>query len=109
MAPMNIEPMTTFRDGSLLLLSTQYVGDANFRCELYVSTTGYKEQADLRMVSGYSVEASTCREAQERAYVYAVRLYPDAASQMKKPPYLIWHGPTPVEIDRSRRSFDRRR
>ena len=109
MAKMNVEPMATFQDGSRLILSTQYVGEASFRCELYVSSGCDREQMDLRQVAGYAIEAPTCREAQERAYVHALRLYPDAAIRMKKPPYLIWNGPTPaVEIDKQRRNYYRR-
>jgi hypothetical protein len=51
------------------------------------------------MVSPYSIEATTCREAQEKAYFHAVRLYPHASVDMKKPPYLIWQGPA-IPIDR---------
>jgi hypothetical protein len=100
MAKMNIDPVMTFQDGSRLLVSTKYIGDANFRCELYVSTTLNCDEntLDLRMVSPYSIEAGTCREAQEKAYSHALRLYPNATGGMKKPPYLIWQGPAiPVE------------
>jgi hypothetical protein len=107
MAKMNIDPVMTFQDGSRLLISTKYIGDANFKCELYVSTRcddNVSTQCDekkleLRMVSPYSIEASTCREAQEKAYFHAVRLYPQASVDMKKPPYLIWQGPA-IPIDR---------
>jgi hypothetical protein len=93
MAKMNIDPVITFQDGSRLLVSTQYIGDANFKCELYVSTQCDENKLELRIVSPYSMEATTCREAQEKAYVHAVRLYPHASVGMKKPPYLIWQGP----------------
>ena len=94
MAHMNVEPMTTFSDGSRLLVSTRYVGDANFRCELYVSTGGRRaEQSTLRAVCAYHFEAPTCFLAQEQAYIYAMRVYPQAGGEMKKPPYLIWSGP----------------
>lgn len=99
MAKMNIDPVMTFQDGSRLLVSTKYIGDANFKCELYVSTHCDENKLELRMVSPYSIEATTCREAQEKAYFHAVRLYPQASVDMKKPPYLIWQGPT-IPIDR---------
>ncbi|HJU05857.1 MAG TPA: hypothetical protein VJ692_11970 [Nitrospiraceae bacterium] len=109
MAKMNVDPMTTFQDGSRLLLSTQYVGEANFKCELYVSAGLGREEADLRLVSGYAFEAATCREAQEQAYVYAMRLYPNLATHIRKPPYLIWSGPTPqMETGRRRQHYSRR-
>lgn len=92
MAKTNVEPMTAFPDGSVLLVSTKYIGDARFRCELYVSTQGNEEMLKLRVVSA-CVEAPTCIEAQEKAYAYALRLYPDVGGGMKKPPYLIWPGP----------------
>ena len=72
MAKLNVEPITAFPDGSVLVVSTQYAGDTNFRCQLYVSTQGDEDKLNLRMVSAYSMEASTCREAQEQAYVYAM-------------------------------------
>jgi hypothetical protein len=94
MAHMNIEPMTTFSDGSALLVSTRYVGDANFRCELYVSSGGRVAEASaLRSACAYHFEAPTCFLAQEQAYIYAMRVYPQAGNDMKKPPYLIWSGP----------------
>jgi hypothetical protein len=99
MAKMNIDPMMTFQDGSFLLISTKYIGDANFKCELYVSTQCDENKVDLRMVSPYSIEAATCREAQEKAYSHALRLYPNATCGIKKPPYLIWQGPA-VSIER---------
>ena len=94
MAHMNAEPMTMFADGSTLLVSTRYVGDANFRCDLYVSSGGPRaEESTLRSVCAYHFEAPTCFLAQEQAYIYAMRLYPQAGDDMKKPPYLIWSGP----------------
>ena len=99
MAKLNIDPMMTFQDGSFLLISTKYIGDANFKCELYVSTQYDENKMDVRMVTPYSIEAATCREAQEKAYAHALRLYPNATMGMKRPPYLIWHGPA-VSMER---------
>jgi hypothetical protein len=99
MANMNIDPMMIFQDGSRLLVSTKYIGDANFKCDLYVSTQCNENKLELRIVSPYSIEATTCREAQEKAYFHALRLYPNAANGMKKPPYLIWQGPA-IAIER---------
>jgi hypothetical protein len=97
MAHMNVEPMTTFSDGSTLLVSTRYIGDANFRCELYVSSVGQhtdqSTQSTLHLACAYRFEAPTCFLAQEQAYTYAMRMYPQAGGEMKKPPYLIWSGP----------------
>ena len=92
-AYMNVEAMTTFSDGSTLLVSTRYIGDANFRCELYVSAPGQQTGQRLQSVCAYSFEAPTCLLAQEQAYLYAMRLYPHAGNDIKKPPYLIWSGP----------------
>jgi hypothetical protein len=44
-------------------------------------------------VCAYHFEAPTCFLAQEQAYIYAMRVYPQAGNDMKKPPYLIWSGP----------------
>jgi len=94
MAHMNVAPMTTFSDGSTLLVSTRYMGDTNFRCELYVSSVGRQaDQSTLQLACAYRFEAPTCFLAQEQAYTYAMRMYPQAGGQMKKPPYLIWSGP----------------
>jgi hypothetical protein len=77
---MNHDLIATLPDGSRLVLSTRYIGDTNFRCELY------------RMFnigdSVYRVEAPTCREAQSLACAHATRIY--GGSVVKKPPYLIW-------------------
>lgn len=109
MSRMNVEPMTTFLDGSQLLVSTQYTGEGGFTCELYVSASAPSDKKlDLRVVSDH-LEAPTCREAQEIAYSHAMRLYPDTASGMKKPPYLIWPGPNiPLAPDNRGRRVDRR-
>lgn len=100
MAKLNIDPVLTFQDGSRLLVSTKYIGDANFKCELYVSAYHCDENTlELRIVSPYAIEAATCREAQEKAYSHALRLYPNATVDMKKPPYLIWQGPA-ISLER---------
>lgn len=99
MAKLNIDPVMTFQDGSFLLVSTKYIGDANFKCDLYVSTQCDENKLELRIVSPYSIEAATCREAQEKAYFHALRLYPTATVGMKKPPYLIWQGPA-ISVER---------
>ncbi len=85
MSKMNVEPLTTFPDGSQLLVSTQYAGEGSFTCELYVSIPCGKDKLDLRVVSNH-LGASTCCQAQEIAYSYARRLYPDTAREMKDPP-----------------------
>lgn len=103
MGKMNVEPMVTFHDGSQLLVSTQYAGEGRFACELYHSLIG-TDKGTLRVVSDH-LEASTCSQAQNIAYGYATRLYPQMAGGIKTPPYLIWSGPNlPVgpEIRRSR-------
>ena len=94
MGKMNVDPLTTFPDGSQLLVSTRSSREGRFSCELYVSSPGDKESVALRVVSNH-YEASTCLEAQEIAYSQAQRLYPGTADGMKKPPYLIWQGPVP--------------
>lgn len=94
MGKMNVDPLTTFSDGSQLLVSTRSSREGRFSCELYVSSPGEKESVNLRVVSNH-YEASTCLEAQGIAYSQAQRLYPGTADGMKKPPYLIWQGPVP--------------
>lgn len=94
MGRLNADPLTTFPDGSLLLVSTRYSREASFFCELYVAGPGDEDRLTLRLVSAH-LEAPTCLRAQEIAYGYARRLYPGTADGMKKPPYLIWQGPAP--------------
>ncbi|HET8579506.1 MAG TPA: hypothetical protein VFL31_00760 [Nitrospiraceae bacterium] len=92
MGRMNLDPLATFPDGSQLLVSTQSSREGRFTCELYVASPGTEGSVSLRVISNH-YEASTCLEAQEIAYSQAQRLYPGTADGMKKPPYLIWHGP----------------
>jgi hypothetical protein len=94
MARTNVEPMATFTDGSALLISTNYLGESVFRCELYLSPLQKVDDSlQLRMISHYLLEARTCLEAQEKAYLCAMTLYPEVGPAMKRPPYLIWSGP----------------
>jgi hypothetical protein len=108
MSKLNVEPIITFADGSQLLVSTQYSGAGSFTCELYLSLPCTKDRLDLTAVSD-QLEAPTCREAQDIAFRYASRQYPEKASGMKGPPYLIWPRPhLPVGPDnRWRRSVQR--
>ena len=88
----DIEPLAVFPDGSQLLASTRYSGEGSFSCELYITSLSAASEYTLRPVSD-QLQATTCLGAQELAYDYAQRLYPQAASRMKRPPYLIWTGP----------------
>jgi hypothetical protein len=97
---LNMEPLTTFSDGSQLVLSTQYAGEASFRCDLYISIS-HVNLNNLQPVPAY-IEGTTCLQAQERAYRYAMNLFPECASKMKKPPYLVWRGPM-VRLEQVRR------
>ena len=86
---LNTDPMITFADGSLLLISTTYSGEGRFTCTLLKATPCRTGNTGVHAVS-IPFEAPTCRQAQRQAYDCAVRLYPDRASGMKMPPYLIW-------------------
>ena len=88
------DPLTTFPDGSQLVVSTRYSGDGRFQCTLYVSVARASEGFDLRAVSDF-LEGSTCQQAQERAYRYARSHYLQAVDELRAPPYLIWPGPNP--------------
>ena len=92
MSRMNLESLMTFPDGSHLVVSTQCSKEGDFSCALYTAVMAVDDGAAFRMISTH-LEASTCLGAQEHAYDHAVQLYPRAAGTMKKPPYLIWHGP----------------
>ncbi len=76
-----------------LVITTQRQGDHAFRCHILEIDLGQKEQDSFRLIAD-GFEAGTCLEAQTHAYHYAQRLYPARADQMKKPPYLIWGGPS---------------
>jgi hypothetical protein len=93
MARINVEPLATFADGSQLLVSTRNAGAGRFTCELYMAKPDIYEKLDVRAVSN-PFEGPTCLQAQESAYAYAKRLYPSTADGMKKPPYLVWSGPS---------------
>lgn len=93
MVRINVDPLATFADGSQLLVSTRNAGVGRFTCELYVAKPDIHEKLDVRAVSN-PFEGPTCLQAQESAYAYAKRLYPGTADGMKKPPYLVWSGPS---------------
>lgn len=93
MARLNLDLLMTFADGSHLVISTQCSGEGEFSCALYNATITEDDEAAFQMISNHQ-EAATCLGAQEHAYNYAIRHYPSAAAQIKKPPYLIWHGPS---------------
>lgn len=96
MSRLNLEPVMTFSDGSYLAISTECSRDGEFSCSVYnVVETG--NRTAFRNVVNHALFASTCLTAQEQAYSYTLRLYPDAAATIKKPPYLIWHGPQSSE------------
>jgi hypothetical protein len=94
MSRTNLDPLITFPDGSHLVMSTQCSRQGEFSCALYTAIIAPDDSASFQMVSSH-LEASTCLSAQEHAYGHAMQLYPRAAERMKKPPYLIWHGPPP--------------
>ena len=92
MSRINLDPLITFPDGSHLVISTQCSKDGDFSCALYTAIVAADNSAAFRIISS-QLQASTCLGAQEYAYGHAAQLYPNAVARMKKPPYLIWHGP----------------
>ncbi len=92
MSRLNLDPLLTFEDGSHLVVSTHCSKDGQFSCALYNAVVAADDGAAFRMVSN-PLGAMTCLAAQENAYYHAVQLFPRGADSMKKPPYLIWHGP----------------
>jgi hypothetical protein len=92
MSRSNLDPLITFPDGSYLVVSTQRSHDGDFSCALYTAVIAADDSAAFRIISSH-LQASTCLGAQENAYGHAMQLYPRAVDRMKKPPYLIWHGP----------------
>jgi hypothetical protein len=98
MSRINLDPLMTFPDGSCLVVSTQRSKEGDFFCALYTAFIAADESAAFRIVSSH-LQASTCLKAQENAYGHAMQLYPRAVDRMKKPPYLIWHGPRRLQDD----------
>ena len=92
MGRLNIDPLFTFPDGSHLVISTQYSKAGSFSCALYTVLSSSDDRTLYRIVSSH-LEAETCLGAQGYAYDHAIQLYPRTVDKMKKPPYLIWHGP----------------
>lgn len=92
MGRLNIDPLFTFPDGSHLVMSTQCSKAGSFSCTLYTISISGDDRPLYRIVSSH-LEDETCLGAQGYAYQHAIQLYPRSADQMKKPPYLIWHGP----------------
>jgi hypothetical protein len=92
MSRINLDPLMTFPDGSLLVISTQCSSEGDFSCTLYSAIVAADDGAAFRIISNH-MASPTCLGAQEHAYGHAVRLFPRSAELMKKPPYLIWHGP----------------
>ena len=92
MTRLNLEPLMTFPDGSYLVISTECSKEGEFSCALY-SVLETDDRTAFHAVSNQLLSASTCLTAQEHAYSCALSLYPRAAAVMKKPPYLVWHGP----------------
>ena len=92
MGRLNLEPLMTFPDGSYLVISTECSKEGEFSCALY-SVVETDDRAAFQVISNHFLSESTCLSAQEHAYSYALRLYPRAVENIKKPPYLIWHGP----------------
>lgn len=92
MSRLNLEPLMTFSDGSYLAISTEYSKEGDFSCSIY-TVVETDSRMDFRNIASHLLSSSTCLTAQEQAYSYTMRLYPNAGEAMKKPPYLIWHGP----------------
>ena len=92
MSRLNLEPLMTFSDGSYLAISTECSKEGDFSCSVY-TVVETDDHTDFRNIATHLLSSSTCLTAQEQAYSYTLRLYPNAGETMKKPPYLIWHGP----------------
>lgn len=96
MSRLNLQPLMTFSDGSYLAISTECSKEGHFSCSVY-TVLEEGERTAFRNIASHFLSGSTCLTAQEQAYSYTLRLYPSAVEFMKKPPYLIWHGPRSSE------------
>jgi hypothetical protein len=97
MGRLNLDRLMTFADGSFLTISTACSKDGEFSCTIY-SALETQNRTAFRAVSHHLLLATTCLSAQEQAYHWALRFYPQAGEFLKKPPYLIWHGPQSTEL-----------
>jgi hypothetical protein len=97
MSRLNLAPLLTFPDGSHLVISTQQSAGEEFSCALYSAVVGDDDRIAFKVVS-HDIAASSCMKAQESAYEYALRRFPNAGVILKKPPYMIWHGPRSSEV-----------
>lgn len=97
MGRLNLDPLLTFPDGSHLVISTQHSAGEEFSCALYSAVMGNDGHIAFKVVS-HAIAASSCMKAQEFAYEYALRCYSSAGGVLKKPLYLIWHGPRSSEM-----------
>lgn len=77
------------------MISTQHSAGEDFSCALYSAVVGNNDRLAFKVVS-HAMAASSCMKAQDFAYEYALRRYPNAG--VKKPPYLIWTGPRSSEM-----------
>ena len=91
MSRLNMDPLLSFHDGSHLVMSTQCSKEGSFSCALYTVLLSADDGAAFRIISSH-LEAETCLRAQAIAYEHAASPV-SARRYMKKPPYLIWHGP----------------
>ena len=90
MNSISITSIHSFRDGSRLVVSTQYFDERQFSCQLYLTSADAGQE--LRAL-GTPIIADTCRDAQKEAYDRARTLYPTNAKRLKAPPYLVACGP----------------
>jgi hypothetical protein len=90
---MNPESVVLLAHGLRLVVSTLQEEDQAFRCRVFEVNVREEVPLAYRVISD-GFEAVTCLEAQTGAYNYAKRVYPAFADRMKKPPYLIWPGPS---------------
>lgn len=97
MGRLNLERLMTFSDGSYLTISTECSKHGEFSCTMY-NAVETDDHTAFRIISNHLLSADTCMSAQGQAYSWALSFYPRAAELMKKPPYLIWHGPQTAAV-----------
>jgi hypothetical protein len=97
MSALNLDPLLTFTDGSHLVVSTRWVKEGDFLCALFHVKASATDGTSFQIVSNY-LSGTACLNAQNDAYSRALRLYPEAGAEMKKPPYLIWPGPLSMNL-----------
>jgi hypothetical protein len=89
---INLYPIMMFRDGSYLVISTQYSKDGYCSCILYSAILQHNDRTEFPIISN-NMSASTAHGGTRECLPLRRSALPRFSYNHKKPPCLIWHGP----------------